>query len=189
MTHLNANEVADAVRTVRSAYFRQNGHREGECYTRLAELTGLPAWALRQMVAPAGIKTIQMDAYSRRAGQRLYWDQEVAVPAFPEAYKYIAIGDSDEDLVADRDLWRAGVDMDDETALAVIRQARTELDETRKYALHEKREACGCIGYYGRPCANHDRLTCERLFQSRAEVFREHWVNRLRLQYLGETPI
>lgn len=182
-------KVPQAVRSARSAYFNRNAHHQGESYTRLAELTELPAWALRQMVAPAGIKTIQMNAYSRREGQRLHWDQEVAVPAFPEVYKYLAIGDSNEDLVAERDLWCAGVKMDDETALAVIQQSRREIDEAQKYALHEKREACGCIGYYGRPCAKHDRSTCQRLFQTRAEIFREQWINQLRLQYLDEIPI
>jgi hypothetical protein len=141
------------------------------------------------MIAPAGTKTIKMDAYSARAGDRIYWDQEVAVPAFPEIYKYVAIGDSDEDLVADRDLWRANVSMDDETALAIIRQARVEINEATKYALHEKRESCGCVGYYKKPCAKHDHLTCQRLFETRAETFREHWVNRLRFQHLGEMPI
>lgn len=189
MSAFNPHHIPEAVRAARSAYFRRNGHRQGETYTRLSEMTELPASTLRSMIAPAGTKTILMDAYSRRAGERLYWDQEVAVPAFPEVYKYVGIGDSDEDLVADRDLWRAGVEMNDETALAVVRQARCELEEATKFASQPTRETCGCIGYHARTCAQHDRLTSQRLFQARAEAFRERWVSQLRLKYLGETPI
>jgi len=185
MNHTNMEQIPDEVLQARAEYFRLRGHRAGETYTNLASTTGLDAEDLRHSIKPAGTKILFMDAWSRRASRRVEWEQRVDVPAFPDLYRYIASGDLDEDLIDQRELWCAGIELGRPVARHLVTYARRELQYALELRLVNVWEKCGCYGYRCTPCAMHSVSECVNQFRQRMEELREAWSVKIREAHLG----